>query len=392
MKKYLIIKKIKVRFLLIGLIIICILVKGTAQFQDLPSSNSNEKLPEIFSLILSFDTSYSGRVIIFYNKEKGKSNFDTAYIKDNKCLFTGTVTEPALLYIEFPDMPSPLNEFYRVLILTKGFQKMDFDSNRLYDSFIQGNINDSAYLDYRNSIKNLEKKIQTFEQMDSNDWKNGAFEDSISNLKDSILKEGIRKIKKYNDYWVSAYILFSLKYNLSPEAIKELYTNLPDKIKCSTFGIEVSNTVQRQVGNIAPDFFAISSTENNIHFSKISGSSKLTLLYFWATWCVPCKVLLPHLDTLQKKYGRNGLSIIAVANDDERRTTWLNAIQSLKIDYMTHVLQRFGKEDDIGRLFATMAIPVVILVDNHGKIIYRVLGTEIEPMKDFIEIYFQNID
>lgn len=392
MAEYMRIFKIKIPFFIMLFTTNFTFFDCISQPKSLVTSQCPEKLPENFSLILSFDSSYSGRVIILYNKEKRKTQSDTSIIKDNKCLFTGTLTEPAFLYIEFPDMVAGLREFYRTCIISNGNQRMNIDANRLEESFIQGNLNDSALLDFRRTINPLEKELRRFEQLERDAFNQREIRDSIRLLKDAILKGAIEKFILYKNYWVSGYILYSIQYDLSPEKLKDLYSTLSDEIKCSLSGIEVSNNVQRQVGNIAPDFFAVSSTENKIQFSKISSSSNLTLLFFWATWCVPCKVLLPHLDTLQKKYGSIGLSIIAVANDDEKRSTWLNAIQSLKIDYMTHILQRFGKEDDIGRLFATMAIPVVILVDNHGKIIYRVLGTEIEPMKDFIDLYFQNID
>ena len=43
---------------------------------------------------------------------------------------------------------------------------------------------------------------------------------------------------------------------------------------------------------------------------------KVVLLNFWATWCAPCQVELPRFDEWQKKYGEQGLQILAVSMDD----------------------------------------------------------------------------
>jgi len=42
------------------------------------------------------------------------------------------------------------------------------------------------------------------------------------------------------------------------------------------------------------------------------------MLDFWASWCDPCKESFPLMDQLQKKYGPQGLVVIAV-NVDEKR-------------------------------------------------------------------------
>jgi thiol-disulfide isomerase/thioredoxin len=43
---------------------------------------------------------------------------------------------------------------------------------------------------------------------------------------------------------------------------------------------------------------------------------KVYLVEFWATWCGPCIGNIPHLNALQKKYGKDGLVIIGMTNPD----------------------------------------------------------------------------
>ncbi|MGA7244480.1 MAG: TlpA disulfide reductase family protein, partial [Terracidiphilus sp.] len=43
---------------------------------------------------------------------------------------------------------------------------------------------------------------------------------------------------------------------------------------------------------------------------------KVVLLNFWATWCASCQVELPQFVEWQKKYGAQGLQILAISMDD----------------------------------------------------------------------------
>jgi thiol-disulfide isomerase/thioredoxin len=44
---------------------------------------------------------------------------------------------------------------------------------------------------------------------------------------------------------------------------------------------------------------------------------KVVLVNFWATWCQPCKLEIPYLIDLNRKYASKGLVIVGVAMDDE---------------------------------------------------------------------------
>ncbi len=43
----------------------------------------------------------------------------------------------------------------------------------------------------------------------------------------------------------------------------------------------------------------------------------VTVLHFWATWCVPCQRSFPELETLREKERARGLEVIAVSVDDD---------------------------------------------------------------------------
>jgi thiol-disulfide isomerase/thioredoxin len=45
---------------------------------------------------------------------------------------------------------------------------------------------------------------------------------------------------------------------------------------------------------------------------------KIYVVEFWATWCGPCRISIPHLTALQKKYREKGVTLIGVSVDQNR--------------------------------------------------------------------------
>ena len=48
------------------------------------------------------------------------------------------------------------------------------------------------------------------------------------------------------------------------------------------------------------------------------GTGKVTVVEFWATWCPPCKVAIPHLNKLYvDKYKSKGVQLVGVTKEPE---------------------------------------------------------------------------
>jgi cytochrome c biogenesis protein CcmG/thiol:disulfide interchange protein DsbE len=68
----------------------------------------------------------------------------------------------------------------------------------------------------------------------------------------------------------------------------------------------------------------VGDTFPNLVTAKLDGklpenlSGKVVLVDFWASWCGPCAQSFPVMDELQKKYGSQGLVIVAVSVDEKK--------------------------------------------------------------------------
>jgi thiol-disulfide isomerase/thioredoxin len=96
---------------------------------------------------------------------------------------------------------------------------------------------------------------------------------------------------------------------------------------------------------------------------------KVIWVDFWASWCVPCRRSFPWMNTMQRKYGADGLQIIAVNLDKER---------SLADGFLTEVPAefslRFDPAGELAKQFAVQAMPSSYLLDSQGNVLASHFG------------------
>lgn len=99
---------------------------------------------------------------------------------------------------------------------------------------------------------------------------------------------------------------------------------------------------------------------------------KVLIMDFWATYCGPCIQEIPHLKSLQAKYGKDKLEIVGmhVGGDEDRRAVPAFA-ERLKIDYTLAIPEEqltrfiFGSKTDI---------PQTAVFDREGKLVTKIIG------------------
>jgi len=124
-----------------------------------------------------------------------------------------------------------------------------------------------------------------------------------------------------------------------------------------------------QKGSLAPDFALKNLADGkDVQLSSLRG--KAVLVNFWATWCEPCKIEMPSLVDLQKKYGPQGLQIVGVAMDDADDKEITTFAHKMGVNYL--VLRGTEK---VGELYGGVDhLPMTYYLDRSGKVVDETVG------------------
>ena len=97
---------------------------------------------------------------------------------------------------------------------------------------------------------------------------------------------------------------------------------------------------------------------------------KVVLVNFWATWCEPCKIEMPSLVDLQKKYGPQGLQIVGVAMDDAEDKEISSFAHKMGVNYLV-----VRGTEEVGNLYGGIdRLPMTYYLDRSGKVVDQTLG------------------
>ena len=123
-----------------------------------------------------------------------------------------------------------------------------------------------------------------------------------------------------------------------------------------------------RIGEPVPDF-QVTSTEGS-QFNTADLRGKVIVLNFFATWCGPCQMELPHLQTLWDEFRHDdGFQMLIVGREESD--------SSIKAFQQKHGFT-FPMAPDPDRLiyskFASESIPRTYLISRQGTIVYQFTG------------------
>lgn len=100
---------------------------------------------------------------------------------------------------------------------------------------------------------------------------------------------------------------------------------------------------------------------------------KVILLNFWATWCAPCQVEIRDLKRWQAEHGKEGLQVIGIGLDDERKVR--NFARSLEINYPVMAASEAGPKILANWGNTDGEIPYTVVIAPDGSIPYIERGS-----------------
>ena len=111
----------------------------------------------------------------------------------------------------------------------------------------------------------------------------------------------------------------------------------------------------------APDFTLRTADGQNLRLQEQRG--QVVMVNFWATWCGPCKVEMPHLNKLYDKYKASGFVLLGVNVDEDPRAA-VGLAQRMGL----HFPVLLDAEKKVSRQYDLSTMPSTVLIDRDGRV------------------------
>jgi thiol-disulfide isomerase/thioredoxin len=115
----------------------------------------------------------------------------------------------------------------------------------------------------------------------------------------------------------------------------------------------------------------------------------LTLVNFWSTWCEPCRMEMPALESIYRKRGRDGLKIVGVLHSDHSPDDEIAVyLDDLGVSYpVLRLHRRFAKPWG-----SVSVVPTSFLVNDEGRILRRYSGALPEQVEGMMRDIHNALD
>ncbi|MDB5251061.1 MAG: hypothetical protein JWP27_230 [Flaviaesturariibacter sp.] len=154
-----------------------------------------------------------------------------------------------------------------------------------------------------------------------------------------------------------------------------LYEALDSTLKATptgrTIGQEANARYRTATGRPAPQVLLPDTAGTP---RPIITTGHVTLLYFWASWCAPCRRELPSLRKLEADYGASGLVLAGISLDTDK-SAWLRAVRTDARSGRQWIEEK-GFAGTAATTYGVTVVPTTFLVDAQGVIRGRDLTPE----------------
>ena len=113
----------------------------------------------------------------------------------------------------------------------------------------------------------------------------------------------------------------------------------------------------------APNFTLKSMRGDNLKLSERRG--EVIVLTFWATWCDPCKQIMPMLNDLYLRYRDDGFTLLAISVEKDMDKV-RKELRTLQVSFPVLV----DVTSEVSKKYEVDEMPSTYLIDRDGNLRY----------------------
>lgn len=150
------------------------------------------------------------------------------------------------------------------------------------------------------------------------------------------------------------------------EALVALADDLPKDEWVKAKSIEAKDRIAKElaqdqiaVGTEIVDFTAEYLNGDSVTLNELQQEKSLVLLEFWASWCGPCRVEIPHMKKAYERFKDKGFEIVSFTIDDSKED-WELASDEEELPWPNLGM---GQEADAAKKYSVTGVPANYLFD-----------------------------
>ena len=124
--------------------------------------------------------------------------------------------------------------------------------------------------------------------------------------------------------------------------------------------------VESEAKQSAPDFTLKDLDGHPFHLKSQRG--KAVLIEFWASWCGPCRIEMPFVERLHRRFRHKGLVVVGINDEDPE------VAQEFLQDKDFTFPMLVDTDQEVATAYEVEAIPTLVLIDQRGNIVYQNVG------------------
>jgi len=110
----------------------------------------------------------------------------------------------------------------------------------------------------------------------------------------------------------------------------------------------------------APGFTLQTRDGEQVSLASLKG--KVVMVNFWATWCVPCRQEMPHLQALYERYNSLGFELLAVNVEKDNADGARKWLEETPVTFPV----LFDPNNQVTKLYKVQTMPSTVLVARDG--------------------------
>jgi thiol-disulfide isomerase/thioredoxin len=131
------------------------------------------------------------------------------------------------------------------------------------------------------------------------------------------------------------------------------------------------------VGSKMPELISQNTEGKTVKLSDLKG--KVVVVDVWATWCGPCRAMIPHSRELVKKLKDRPFALVSISFDAKKETL----TDFMKKNEMPWTHWWNGRTGMVGSTLKIKYFPTIYVIDHNGVIRYKdVRGKDMDKAVD----------